>query len=321
MILKKIKRFILKYDNTRDLYLKLRYTYSKFRLNIPDEQYAQEYYFKRYKRKLDLKHPITFDDKIWWLKFNYHNKLMTQCADKLAVRDYVKKCGLGHILNDLYEVYDSVDKINIQNLPNRFYLKCNHVSGGNVACYDKNKFNLNKAKNRLTWYIGINQYYITREWQYKDIIPKIIAERYLENTNKNPLVDYKIYCFHGEPKVLLITSCTAKSDGSHQEGLSAYENYYDIDLKPLGIIDDSRIMEESDVVFPKNYKQMLEYAMILSKPFPFVRVDFYEVNSKVIFGELTFTCAGGCHDYKPEKYNKIFGDYLDLSKIRDNNLL
>lgn len=317
MVLKAIKKIFSESEFTRELYLKLRYINCNRKLNVPDEQYAQEYYYKRFSRKLDLKNPITFDDKIWWLKFHYRNELMIQCADKLAVREYVKKCGLEHILNDLYAVYESTEQIDINNLPGRFYLKCTHVSGGNIACSDKKKFDLKRAKSKLKWYTSINQYCITREWQYRDIVPKIIAEKYLENDNKMPLVDYKIYCFHGEPKVLLITSGTTKSDGSHQIGGYAYENYYDINLNPLGVTDDSRIMDESEVMFPINYKKMLEYARTLSKPFPFVRVDFYEINSRIIFGELTFTCAGGCHNYRPEQFAIKLGSYLDLSNINN----
>ena len=301
---------------TEDLYKKLRYYYAKSKLSIPDEEYATEYYYQKFGRRLDLKNPTTFDEKVWWLKFHYHNDLLTQCADKFAVREYVEKCGLSHILNELYCVYDNVDDIDINKLPERFYLKCNHVSGGNVACFDKAQFNFAKAKRKLKWYMGINQYCITREWQYKNIAPKIVAEKFLENKDKTPLIDYKFYCFHGKPVMLLIMSGTVKCDGTHQDEKYAFENYYDIDLNPLGIVDDSRIMDESKVRIPINYKKMVEYAGILSKPFPFVRVDFYEIDSQIIFGELTFTCAGGCHNYKPERYHNILGSYLDLTKVK-----
>lgn len=310
-----IKSCLDNFEFTKGLYTKLRYYNAKSKANIPDEEYAINYYNKKFGRRLNLKNPETFDEKIWWLKIHYHNDLLTQCADKLLVRDYVESCGLGYILNDLYAVYDKVEDIDIDNLPDKFYLKCNHVSGGNVACVDKEVFDLKNAKKKLNWYMGINQYYITREWQYKNIMPRILAEKYLENEDKSPLVDYKFYCFNGEPKILLINFGTTKLDGSHQDEKYAYENYYDINLRPLLIIDDSKMMDEDKVKFPKNFDEMLKQAIVLSKPFPFVRVDFYEINNEIKFGELTFTCAGGCHNYKPEKYHKIFGSYLDLSKI------
>ena len=163
--------------------------------------------------------------------------------------------------------------------------------------------------------MNINQYYITREWQYKDIRPKIICEKFLENSNGNPLVDYKFYCFNGIPKMVLIKHGTSKADGSHQKENLQYENYYDMKLNPLNITDNSQILPENEVIFPFYYQEMKEYATVLAEPFPFVRVDFYEINNNIIFGELTFTCAGGCHDFKPTEFNEELGSYLDLSKI------
>lgn len=219
-------------------------------------------------------------------------------------------------MNDLYAVYDDVSEIKcIDHLPEKFYLKCNHVSGGNVACFDKKVFDLEKAKKKLSWYMNINQYYITREWQYKNIKPKIICEKFLENNDSKPLVDYKFYCFNGNPQMVLIKHGTAKIDGSHEDAHLQYENYYDMRLKPLNITDNSQILSENEVIFPSNYQEMKKYATVLAEPFPFVRVDFYEINKKIIFGELTFTCAGGCHNYNPLEFNEKLGSYLDLSKI------
>lgn len=135
-----IKSCLDNFEFTKGLYTKLRYYNAKSKANIPDEEYAINYYNKKFGRRLNLKNPETFDEKIWWLKIHYHNDLLTQCADKLLVRDYVESCGLGYILNDLYAVYDKVEDIDIDNLPDKFYLKCNHVSGGNVACVDKEVF-------------------------------------------------------------------------------------------------------------------------------------------------------------------------------------
>lgn len=316
--IKKIVRSILENnDLTKGIYPKLRYYYAKFQMDKDDYEYAKKYYYNKFGRVLNLDNPKTFDEKLWWLKFNYHNPLMTKCADKYLVREYVKECGLEHILNELYAAYDSVDEIkNIENLPDKFYLKCNHVSGGNVACIDKNKFDLRAAKKKLNWYMHINQYYITREWQYKNIKPKIICEKFLENSNKKPLVDYKFYCFSGIPKILLLCNDVTQIDGSHQDESSAYENYYTVNLVPLNVTDNSKKLSCDKIYFPKNYSKMLDYARILSKPFPFVRVDFYEINGNIIFGELTFTCAGGCHNYKPAEFAEELGSYIDLSSIK-----
>lgn len=315
--MKTIVRKILENNKmTQGVYSKLRYYYAKFNAGKDDEKYAVEYYYNKFGRKLNLHDPKTFDEKIWWLKFNYHNQLLTKCADKYLVREYIKEQGLEHILNDLYAVYDDVSEIKcIDHLPEKFYLKCNHVSGGNVACFDKKVFDLEKAKKKLSWYMNINQYYITREWQYKNIKPKIICEKFLENNDSKPLVDYKFYCFNGNPQMVLITHGTAKIDGSHEDAHLQYENYYDMRLKPLNITDNSPILSENEVIFPSNYQEMKKYATVLAEPFPFVRVDFYEINKKIIFGELTFTCAGGCHNYNPLEFNEKLGSYLDLSKI------
>lgn len=310
-----IKSCLDNFEFTKGLYTKLRYYNAKSKANISDEEYAINYYYKKFGRRLNLKNPETFDEKIWWLKIHYHNDLLTQCADKLLVRDYVESCGLGYILNDLYAVYDKVEDIDIDNLPDKFYLKCNHVSGGNVACVDKEVFDLKNAKKKLNWYMGINQYYITREWQYKNIMPRILAEKYLENEDKSPLVDYKFYCFNGKFKIFMICNNVANIDGSHNNEKNSFENFYDINKQPLNIVDDSNILTEEYINFPKNYDKMVKYAELLAQKIPFVRVDFYEINNEIKFGELTFTPAGGCHNYKPEKYHKIFGSYLDLSKI------
>lgn len=271
-------------------------------------------YFFKFKKRINLNEPRTLDEKIQWLKLNAYNKnpLVTQCADKYAVRDYVKSCGCSEILNDLYGVYDSVDEIKWDELPEKFVIKWNFGCGQNLICFDKSKLDIEKAKKQLrNWYKLHNTFYLPySEMQYKGIKPKLICERFIEPDSGTLPVDYKLYCFNG------LSDCVLVCAGRDTEGHHAKYYFFDRDWN-LKRYNNAGKQVSADFTLPQpeNYKKLFEYADKLSKPFPFVRADFYMERGNVIFGELTFTPCGGFDVNRLPETQILFGDMVDLPKI------
>lgn len=282
---------------------------------IPDEIYAKRYYYKMTGRKLSLENPVTFDEKLWWLKLNYKNSLMTICSDKYMVRNYVKEQGLEDILNELYGVYYSVDEIDVSKLPDKFFLKCNHISGGNMKC-DKSHFSLLEVKKRLGVFLKMNYFSYSREWNYKNIKPCIIAEKVLEDDSELPFLDYKFMCFSGEPRLLFLDIGVCTEDGSHAE--EYYRNIYDMNFKPVDIKETREHYDYDKIRKPDNFDFMVECARKLSAPFPHCRVDLYNINGQVIFGEITFFHGGGCNDIQPEEAAIMMGNWIELKRYNSN---
>lgn len=271
-------------------------------------------YFFKFKKRINLNEPRTLDEKIQWLKLNAYNKnpLVTQCADKYAVRDYVKSCGCSEILNDLYGVYDSVDEIKWDELPEKFVIKWNFGCGQNLICFDKSKLDIEKAKKQLrNWYKLHNTFYLPySEMQYKGIKPKLICERFIEPDSGTLPVDYKLYCFNG------LSDCVLVCAGRDTEGHHAKYYFFDRDWN-LKRYNNAGKQVSADFTLPQpeNYKKLFEYADKLSKPFPFVRADFYMERGNVIFGELTFTPCGGFDVNRLPETQILFGAMVDLPKI------
>lgn len=268
-------------------------------------------YFMKFKKRINLKNPQTLDEKIQYLKFHdyYKNPLVTQCADKYAVRDYVKQCGCEEILNDLYYSWDSVDEINWDALPNQFVIKWNFGCGQNLICYDKCKLDIDDAKRKLKqWYNIHNTFYLTySEMQYQGIVPKLICEKLIETEDGNVPVDYKLYCFGGIPDCVLLCADRGKLEhGAH---------YYFFD-KGWNLKRYNKRGKEAPANFtlpkPDNFEKLFEYAEKLSKPFPFVRADFYLEKGKVTFGELTFTPCGGFDVNRLPETQLMFGNMVHI---------
>ena len=266
------------------------------------------YYFK-FKKRINLKHPVTLDEKIQWLKLNtyYKNPLVTQCADKYEVRKYVEECGCGEILNDLYGVYTCVEDIPWEKLPDQFVLKWNFGCGQNLICFDKNKLDIEGAKKKLRkWHKEHNTFYLPySEMQYKGIPPKIICEKLIETVEGDLPIDYKLYCFNGVADCVLV--CTNRRSG--------HPDYYFFDRK-WNLKRYNRKGQEASVDFtlprPDNFEKLFEYADKLSKPFPFVRADFYLEKGKITFGELTFTPCGGFDVNRLPETQLKFGEMVRI---------
>ena len=278
---------------------------------ISPELNTRVVYRMKFKKSIDLENPKTLDEKIQWLKLNTYrnNPLVNQCADKYRVRDYVAECGCGEILNELYGVYDNVDEVPWSNLPNQFVLKWNFGCGQNLIVKDKSKLDIQAAKKKLKKWYGIrNTFYLTySELQYRGIPPKLICEKLIETEDGSLPVDYKLYCFNGVPHCVLV--CSKRGEMAH--GAEFY--FFDRDWNLLRYNKRGKDAP-SDFTLPKpeGIELVFDYAAKLSKPFPFVRADFYLENGEVTFGELTFTPCGGFDVNRLPEMQLKFGEMVNL---------
>ncbi len=260
-------------------------------------------YVIRTKQIPHYKNPRNFNDKTMNLKFSYKdNSIIINCTDKLKVREYVKEKGCKEILNDLYGVYDSPEEIDFEKLPNKFVLKCTHGCAYNIICFDKDKLNIEEVKSKLNRWLKEKYGYATGELHYTKIKPRIICEKYLCSDNKKMLIDYKIYCFNGKAKCILVCS-------EREKKLKL--SYYDINWNRIHY-EKSKWSSKNDIKRPENLESMILYAEKLSKDFKFVRVDLYNQKGKIIFGELTFTPACCCAPYYNKFGNKELGKNLNI---------
>ena len=273
---------------------------------IKNEAFVKLKHRFRLRETLDLKDPKTFNEKIQWIKLYCKNEIYTVCADKYAARGYVKEKIGESALNKLYRKYDRIEDININELPNSFVLKVTHGSGQNILCPDKSKVDWRFAFKMLKYYMRENQYYHNKEWAYKNIIPKIICEEYLEEDGKLPL-DYKVFCFNGSPQYIQVD---VDRFGKHERYLYNREWYRVYSEK------ENMARDNTDIKRPLQFQKMMAYASSLSKDFPFVRVDFYCLKNNVIFGEMTFYPGSGSSCFIPKRYDLHFGRLLTLPEYR-----
>lgn len=278
---------------------------------VNPEKYVPRMFYSRIGYKLNLKNPQTFSEKLQWMKLYDHNPLYTTLVDKYEVKKYVaNKIGSQYIIPTL-EVWDNVEDIDFNCLPNQFVLKCTHDSGGLVICKDKSKLNIKKAKKILRKSINRNFYYMGFEWPYKNVKPRIIAEKYMEDTKTKELRDYKFFCFNGEVKALFIATERQK------EGEDVKFDFFDADFNHLPFKqghENARILPEK----PLRFNDMKHLATLLSKGLPQVRVDFYEVDGNIYFGEMTFFHHGGWTRFEPGEWDTIFGKWITLP-IEESN--
>lgn len=263
--------------------------------------------------KLNLKSPQTLNEKMQYLKlFEYKgNPIVTMCTDKFAVREYVKSKDCEEILNELYGVYDSADEIDWKKLPQRFVLKCNHGSGGNIICYDKESIDYEESKEKLNRWMH-SEFGLERvEFSYEGIERKIICEKLIETEDGLPPKDYKFFCSYGEPKLLFVAS-------DRYEGKTKFD-YYTPDWQWIDVRNNHP--NAGPKPRPVMLDKMLEYASKLSKDFPIVRVDLYCENDTIIFGELTFLHFGGVTAFEPKEYDQVFGELfpIGVTAIKEKN--
>lgn len=273
---------------------------------IPDSIYIQIYYFAHFKKFCVLKNPSTYNEKLNWLKLHDHNPVYPTLVDKYEAKEYVARIIGNEYIIPTLGVWDTFDDIDFEKLPNQFVLKCTHDSEGLVIVKDKKKLDKNAAKEKIEAALKQNFYYIGREWPYKDVKPRIIAEQYMEDHVDGELRDYKFFCFDGEPKAMFIASDRASDHVKF--------DYYDLKFNHLDIKQKYPHAQEA-LRKPVTFEKMIDFSKILSKGFPHVRVDFYEVDGHLYFGELTFYHFSGFMPFEPERWDKVFGDWLKLPKV------
>lgn len=271
-------------------------------LPLSDEQYAKVRYFYTFHQVLNLNAPKTFNEKIHWLNLSGHLLKYTSLADKYAVREYVSKKIGNQYLNELYGLYNHETDIDFSKLPQKFVLKTTHGSHWNILCKDKSRLDENAIIGQLRKWLNMNFYKTHRETVYKNIPPRIICEKYIQDENQNIPIDYKYLCFNGQVQFMnIIFDRFTNLNGS----------YYDRDWK-ICPFNEYHITDHEIIKKPKNFEKMKEIAEALAEGIPFVRVDLYDVNSNILFGEMTFIPDAGYTKYQPSEWDNILGTYLNL---------
>ena len=278
---------------------------------LSDETSTKIEYKANMGKPLNLANPESYNEKLQWLKLYDHNPFYTKLVDKYAVKSYISTiCNGGGYVIPTLGVWDRVEDIELDTLPNQFVLKTNH-SGGNtgvVICRDKSTFDFEEAKRKLEKSLATDMYKVSREWPYKNVKRCILAEEYMEDKKTGELRDYKFFCFNGEPKALFVAS-------GRQNHSEPFFDFFDMDYNHL---DLKCPHPQADIIpeKPESFEEMKELARKLSKGLPHVRVDLYEINGKPYFGELTLYHWEGLMPFYPESWNYKFGEWLDISDLK-----
>lgn len=273
---------------------------------IPDERYLKLMFWASTGKRLNLMNPKTYNEKLQWLKLYDKNPDYSKMVDKYEAKQYISSImGEEYIIPTL-GVWNNFDEIDFELLPQQFVLKCTHDSGGLVICKDKDSLDINKARKKITKCLKRNYFVVGREYPYKTVKPRIIAEQYMEDESVKELRDYKFYTFGGIPKALMIVS--------NRIGKQAFADYFDMNFKKLPFTwgyPNSSI----EVTKPGTFERMIEAAKKIAVGTTELRVDFYEVNGKIYFGEMTFFDGSGFQKFCPEEWDEKFGQLIKLPEI------
>lgn len=302
-----MSKLIKKIKNPSSLLVRLRWELTKrgYYNSWSDEKYLLHKYKIKFKRKLDLNNPKLFTEKLQWLKINDRKSLYTQMVDKYEAKKYIKDI-VGDKYNvPTYGIYEKFSDINFDEIPDKFVMKCTHNSGGTVICTNKNEFKKEEANKKISKNLEYSHYYSGREWPYKNVKPRIIIEKLLQNDDKSEVVEYNFFCFNGEPK--LVMTC------SGDKRIKRYNDFYDMNFKKIELKCE---YDNSDVIYqkPKQFDKMVELSKKLSAKIPHLRVDLYVCNDKIYVGELTFYHWSGFCKFEPEEWDRKMGEWLDLKK-------
>lgn len=292
------KKYIINIFKRRVLRIVSSITYKLY----TDEILIKKQYKRKYKKNINLEAPVTFNEKIQWLKLNDRQSFYSNLVDKYEVRKFVENKIGNKYLNKLYNVYEDTSQIDINKLPDKFVLKTTHDSGGVIVCKDKKNIEWKYAIKEFEERLKQNYYYLSREYHYKNVKPRIICEELLVDEKFDTPLDYKIFCFNGNPKFIQVDFDRFKN---HKR------NFYDINWN-LAEFTTCYERYNEDIEKPKNIDEMISCAKKLSEGIKFCRVDFYSVNNKVIFGEITFYPEGGASIFNPKHYDNIIGDMLQI---------
>lgn len=279
-----------------------------------DKAYIIKKYHSKFGKKPNLKDPVTFNEKLQWLKLYHRRPLFTRMVDKYAVREYItERVGAEYLIPSL-GVWDNPDQIDFGALPDKFVLKCTHNSGkGTCICQNKAALDIEQAKCDLREGLAQNYYLTSREWPYKNVPRRIIGEQFMADES-NPdtqkaLTDYKVFTFNGEPKLIYVYQSAHTEAGG--KPVNTYCDVFDLDWN-LVPIEQNFGNDPVTPARPKNLHVMLELSRKLSEDIPFLRVDFYEINGKVYVGEMTFYSWAGFEPFHPEEWDHVLGSWLTL---------
>lgn len=274
---------------------------SKF---LPDKMYLKVLYRIKMGKKLNLEYPKTYNEKLQWLKLYDRNNKYGKMVDKFDVKEYVaKKVGEEYIIPTI-GIYDNFNEIPFEELPNEFVIKCTHDSGGLVVCKDKSKLNIAETEKIINKALKRNYYYTRREWPYKLVKPRIIIEKYMVDESGYELKDYKFFCFSGKAKAMFIAT------DRNAETETCFD-FYDMNFEHLPFTN-GHPNATKNINKPDNFEEMQRIAEKISEDLIHVRVDLYNINGKIYFGEMTFYHFGGMVPFVPEEWDYKFGDWIDL---------
>lgn len=273
---------------------------------VPDKWMISFQYRIKTGRKIHWKNPQRYTEKLQWYKLNYRNPLMLTCADKQDVRDYVRGKGLGHILNEQYGCYNEVDDIDFDVLPREFVIKSTAGSGNNIIIKDKGSLDLEQVKATINTWMAQSGKSLGREWCYKSDRPRIIVEKFIGRDKNNDLPDYKFFCFNGKVYCLYTMINYTEDHSKGQLG------FYDKNFCKMPCCRTDYPDIDVEIPKPENFEKMVEYAEILSEDFPHARIDFYNLDGNIIFGEITFYNASGYTSFRPDSFDFELGDQFKL---------
>ncbi len=272
--------------------------------NLSPERFLKQMYRIQMGRELNLENPVNYTEKLQWLKLYDHRPEYTTMVDKYAAKQYVaERIGEQYVI-PMLGVWENAKDIDFETLPEQFVLKTTHDSGALVICKDKSKLDIKAARKQLDHFMKRRYYDCNREWPYKNVKPRIIAEKYMEDSTYKELRDYKFFTFGGEPKVLYIAQGRGR-------GEPTVADFFDMDFNHLPFTIDHD-MADVPPTKPQGFELMKQLAAKLSQGTPQLRVDFYEVDGQVYFGEMTFFHCSGFDGFHPEEWDKIFGDWVTL---------
>lgn len=312
-----IKKMVVKIGDQSQLgsavYHWVKYSTAKFLGAIwTEERYAKWFYHLYTGKQLQLENPQHFDEKVWWLKLNNRDPMLTLCSDKNSVRGYVAKCGLADILIPQHGTLANANELDPTSYDEEVIVKCNHNSGGYLICDPKvplSDKDLRNGRKKLNFILKQNASVLSREWNYKNIPPCLVVEKVIRDKQGNLPLDYKFMCFDGVPKLLFLDLGLINEDKSYNHDYP--RNIYDMDFNLLPV-KETRENAPYPVEKPRNFERMVQIARKLSQPFPFCRVDLYNVDGDIYFGEITFYHGGGCNNIQPEEWDLKMGSWIDI---------
>ena len=273
---------------------------------MPDALYLKLCYRSSFHKKLDLQNPKTYNEKLQWMKLYDRNPLYCTLVDKVAVRDYVAEhVGEEYLIPMVGGPWNSPEEIDFDALPEQFVLKCNHGSTTNIICRDKSKLDVEEARKKLRKWLNTSWYWYGREWPYKDLKPRIYAEKYMEDEEDRELRDYKFFCFRGKPEFMLVS--TDRGNSSKQ----THGDFFDMDYQHLPF-HKKHPNAENPPAKPRNFAAMKELAGKMAKDLPAVRIDLYDVNGRIYFGEYTFFSGSGFGPFYPDQWDATIGEMIPL---------